>query len=203
MLLPNIQQRSSSASPAPHPSRSSQSSPQRQPGPQSLVSPLPSIPTLIAALPITQQPSHDPALKITWCRDVIFLVDRLQQNTSPDNPIGPAQIPDPQLARLVQVAVPMILQIAGTQPVPNPAPRYIAEAVYLRATFAASGAYPDFVQQNPRAAFRDFEQAARAGHAAAWFKLGRDYENFSDASHARDCFERGVKLGVESCIYVC
>jgi hypothetical protein len=149
-----------------------------------------------------QQPSRDAGLKITWCRDVFFLVDRLQQNTSPDNPVGPAQIPDPQLAHLVQIALPIVLQVASTQPVPNPTPRYIAEAIYHRATFAASGAFPDFVQQDPRAAFRGFENAARAGFAAAWFKLGRDYENFSDVSHAKDCFERGVKLGVESCIYV-
>ena len=50
--------------------------------------------------------------------------------------------------------------------------------------------------------FRDFEQAARAGYAQAWFRLGRDYENFNDALHARDCFERGLKLNVESCVYV-
>ena len=85
---------------------------------------------------------------------------------------------------------------------PQPIPLHVAEAIYLRATFAASGAYPDQVKQNPRAAFRDFEQAARSGYNAAWFRLGRDYENFNDAVHAKDCFERGVKLGVESCCYV-
>jgi hypothetical protein len=81
-------------------------------------------------------------------------------------------------------------------------PIYIAEAIYLQATFAASGAYPDQVKQNPRMAFRGFEQAARGGYNAAWFRLGRDYENFNDAAHAKDCFERGVKFGVENCCYV-
>ena len=68
--------------------------------------------------------------------------------------------------------------------------------------FSASGAYPDHVQHNPRIAFRDIEQAAGAGYAQAWLRLGRDYENFNDALHARDCFERGLKLNVKSCVYV-
>lgn len=80
-------------------------------------------------------------------------------------------------------------------------PIYVAEAIFLQATFAASGAYPDQVKQNPRMAFRGFEQAARGGFAGAWFRLGRDYENFNDAAHAKDCFERGAKLGVENCCY--
>ncbi|KZP03527.1 hypothetical protein FIBSPDRAFT_904948 [Athelia psychrophila] len=71
----------------------------------------------------------------------------------------------------------------------------------IRATFAASGAYPGQVAQNPRTAFRDFEAAARGGYAPAWFKLGRDYENFSDFAHAKDCFERGAKARVEGCAY--
>jgi hypothetical protein len=115
--------------------------------------------------------------------------------------LGPATIQDPQLLRLVQTAVPLVLQIASAQ-YPASFPVFAAEAIYLRATFSASGAYPDHVQHNPRVAFRDFEQAARAGYAQAWFRLGRDYENFNDAAHARDCFERGVKLNVESCVYL-
>lgn len=131
-----------------------------------------------------------------------MLVDRAQQNSSGDSPpAGPAVIQDPQLSRLVQIAVPTVLQIASAQ-LPNPTPVFAAEAIYLRATFAASGAYPDHIQHNPRVAFRDFEHAARAGYAQAWFRLGRDYENFNDAAHARDCFERGLKLNVESCVYV-
>lgn len=132
-----------------------------------------------------------------------MLVDRAQQDSSSDDtpPVGPATIQDPQLLRLVQTAVPLVLHIASAQ-YPASFPVFAAEAIYLRATFSASGAYPDHVQHNPRVAFRDFEQAARAGYAQAWFRLGRDYENFNDAAHARDCFERGVKLNVESCVYV-
>ncbi|KZP30970.1 HCP-like protein [Athelia psychrophila] len=62
-------------------------------------------------------------------------------------------------------------------------------------------AYPGQVAQNPRTAFRDLEAAARGGYAPAWFKLGRDYENFSDFAHAKDCFERWAKARVESCVY--
>ncbi|KAF8843893.1 HCP-like protein [Paxillus ammoniavirescens] len=176
-------------------------SPPRQIGAPSLTAPLPSVQSLTAALPTVQQPNHDPTLKVNWARDVFMLVDRTQQNSSDDTPpVGPVTIQDPQLLRLSQVAVPLIVQIASAHH-PTPLPVYVAEAIYLRATFAASGAYPDHVPHNPRIAFRDFEQAARAGYAQAWFRLGRDYENFNDITHARDCFERGVKLNVESCVY--
>ncbi|KAF9039654.1 HCP-like protein [Hymenopellis radicata] len=67
------------------------------------------------------------------------------------------------------------------------------EAVYLRACISASA--------NPRQAFRDFEASARAGCHMAWFRLGRDYEQFGDNQHAKECFERGVRVGVNSCSY--
>lgn len=72
----------------------------------------------------------------------------------------------------------------------------------MRALFSASGTYPEHVAHDPRKAFRDFETAARAGYGEGWFRLGRDYENFDDSSRAKACFERGVKLGIGSCIYV-
>ncbi|KAF8137269.1 HCP-like protein [Boletus edulis] len=196
---PHMHPRSNSVQPSYFPPQAP--SPPRQNGVPSLTAPLPTIQSLATALPTIQQSSHDPALKITWARDVLMLVDRAQQNASDDTPpVGPVTIQDPQLLRLVQIAVPLVLQIASAQ-YPNQIPVFAAEAIYLRATFAASGAYPDHVQHNPRLAFRDFEQSARAGYAQAWFRLGRDYENFNDAAHARDCFERGVKLNVESCVY--
>ncbi|KAF8189799.1 hypothetical protein K438DRAFT_1907217 [Mycena galopus ATCC 62051] len=137
----------------------------------SLTVPLPAIAALTAAQPTVTSPSHDPALQLAWARDVLFLVDRTPSlSTSP----------------LALAAVPLILQLAGTTP---PLP----EAVYLRATFAASGAYPALCPPNPRAAFRDFEAAARAGHAPAWFRLARDYEAFNDAPHALDCLNRGAR----------
>jgi hypothetical protein len=198
-LTPSLAALSFSAPPPQPPS-----SPPKQQGTPSLTATLPTIPSLSQALPSIQQPSYDPASKIAWCRDVIFLVDRMQQTgPSTEPPVGPARITDPQLQRLVQFAVPLILQMASPQPMPSPMPLPVAEAIYLRATFAASGAYPEHVRHSPRSAFRDFEQAARGGYATAWFRLGRDYENFNDFAHAKDCFERGVKQGVESCCYVC
>ena len=87
-------------------------------------------------------------------------------------------------------------------PVQGALPAFVAEAIYMRALCASTGVFPQFVPHDPRTAFRDFERAAKSGHHAAWFKLGREYENFGDMQHAKDCFERGAKHGVESCLYV-
>jgi hypothetical protein len=175
-------------------------------GPPSLTAPLPTIASLIAALPSVQTPGNSPTSKIAWCRDVVGLVDRLyvspNQTDSADSPPGPINVTDHELNNLVDIAVPLILQFANPNPVPQTLPPYVAEATYLRATFEATGAYPKFVQQSPRTAFRDFEKAARAGFSAAWFKLGRDYENFDDFPHAKDCYERGIRNNNESCLYV-
>ncbi|KAF8809152.1 HCP-like protein [Phlegmacium glaucopus] len=175
-----------------------------QPSLPSLTAPLPNLAQLQSAASIIQSPTHDPALKVAWCRDVFFLIDLAQQNTVPgaDPPVGPAIITDPLLSRLAQIAVPLLLQLSQSHnPAQGKIPPFIAEAISIRATLAATGAFPDFVKHNPRSAFRDFETAARGGFPAAWFKLGRDYENFNDHVHARDCFERGVRLNVESCLY--
>ena len=168
----------------------------------SLTAPLPTIQTLTEAIPSIQDPSFDPARKVLWCRNIFLLVDRLNQSTA-ELPTGPVHIEDPQLLRLAQIAVPTILAIASPQPVLNPTPSHIAEAIYLRATLESSGAFPGDVPLDLRIAFRHYEQAARSGYARAWFKLGRDYEDYGDDKHARSCFERGVKAGVESCLFVC
>ncbi|KAI9451956.1 hypothetical protein F5148DRAFT_1301022 [Russula earlei] len=173
-------------------------------GPPSLTAPFPTIASLIAASPSAQ--NNSPASKVAWCRDVIGLVERLyvapnNQTGSADSASGPIHVADQELNDLVEIAIPMILQIANPNPVPQPLPLHVSEAIYLRATFEATGAYPQHVQQNPRLAFRDFERAARAGFSAAWFKLGRDYENFGDFSRAKDCYERGIRKNNESCLY--
>ncbi|KAJ7826844.1 hypothetical protein B0H13DRAFT_2120471, partial [Mycena leptocephala] len=146
--------------------------PARLPSPPrdgSLTVPLPSVSALTAALATVTAPSHDPALQLAWARDVLFLVDRT-----------PALASSP----LALAAAPLVLTLAqGGMP----------EAMYLRATFAASGQFPNVMPANPRAAFRDFEAAARAGHAPAWFRLARDYEAFNDTPHAIDCLNRGAK----------
>ncbi|KAF7289865.1 hypothetical protein MIND_01360900 [Mycena indigotica] len=147
--------------------------PPRLPSPPrdgSLTVPLPSISALTAAMSTVTSPNHDPQLQLAWARDVMFLVDRTPSlSTSP----------------LALAAVPLLLTLASTHNLP--------EALFLRATFASSGAYPNFIPQNPRAAFRDFETAARAGYSAAWFRLARDYEQFNDTTHALDCLNRGAK----------
>ncbi|KAJ6492987.1 hypothetical protein C8R45DRAFT_1135818 [Mycena sanguinolenta] len=148
--------------------------PPRLPSPPrdgSLTVPLPSIAALTAALPTVTSPSHDAQLQLAWARDVLFLVDRTPSlSTSP----------------LALAAVPLVLSLASS---PSPP----AESLYLRATFASAGTYPSLCPSNPRAAFRDFEAAARAGHAPAWFRLARDYEAFNDSPHAVDCLNRGAK----------
>ncbi|KAJ7850573.1 hypothetical protein B0H13DRAFT_2086777, partial [Mycena leptocephala] len=133
-------------------------------------SPSPSPPSpLDAAVATVTAPSHDPALQLAWARDVLFLVDRT-----------PALATSP----LALAAAPLVLTLAqGSMP----------EAMYLRATFAVSGQFPNVMPANPRAAFRDFEAAARAGHAPAWFRLARDYEAFNNTPHALDCLNRGAK----------
>lgn len=201
--------------------------PQQQTGssvngaPPSLTAPLPTISALLASQQAVQNPSTDPASKIAWCRDVLSLANRATQTAaggsngssggqSGTDPIpGPARITDPNLRRLADVAVPLVLGIANSAqqqqnpdaPSPKLAPP-VAEAVYLRAVISSAGSFPQFTPQNSRTAFRDFETAARSGFHASWFRLGRDYENFGDDMHARDCFERGLKYNVESCIYV-
>ncbi|KAH9886008.1 hypothetical protein C8Q73DRAFT_740386 [Cubamyces lactineus] len=176
-------------------------------GPPSLTAPLPTVAILSVQQVAIQQPTADPARRIAWCRDVLALVDRAQQlvartnANSTDPAVGPAQIDDPELQKLVNVAIPIILQISSQAPPQGPLPPFAAEAIYMRATCAATGIYPQFIPHDPRTAFRDFERAAKAGYHAAWFKLGREYENFGDVQHAKECFERGMKHGVESCYY--
>ncbi|THU83516.1 hypothetical protein K435DRAFT_689452 [Dendrothele bispora CBS 962.96] len=177
--------------------------------PPSLTAAIPTIPALSQAMPIIQNPTHDPALKVTWCRDVLFLVERAHATatgTSPGSepPAGPVMLEDPQLAKLAQIAVPIILQVANgasAYPSGNGMPPHVSEALYQRACLTASGAFPEHVKQNPRQAFRDFETSARAGFGRAWFRIGRDYEGFGDVPHAKECFERGCVRGVGSCLY--
>ena len=152
-----------------------QSPPPPPPPPPPLQAPA-ALPSLTASLPVLaqlqsaagaiQSPTHDPALKVAWCRDVFFLIDRANRGLVPgaDPPVGPVTITDPILLRLAQIAVPLILQLSQSH---NPSQGkilpYIAEAIFIRATLAATGAFPDYVRLNPRNAFRDFELAARGG----------------------------------------
>ena len=170
-----------------------------------LTAPLPVLGQLEEAAPIVQQPTHDPTLKVAWCRDVFYLIKcSIQASSKTDLPIGPVTIPDPSLARLAHIAVPLVLQLASSHPTPPPQgqklPRYVAEVIAMRAILAATGAFPEHVTHDPCTAFRDFHFAAKNGFTRAYFNLGRDFENFDDHVHAKRCFEKGVGRNVESCL---
>jgi hypothetical protein len=204
---PHVRHQSSSFSAPPLPQQASGPS-----APPSLTAPLPTVSGLAALLPAIQQPDYDPAQRVAWCKDVLGLVNRAENSqtvssnptsvTTADLVVGPVRIGDPQLQRLVDVAVPIIKEISSPNPMPKPTPLHISEAIYLKAMCEASGAYPQLIKRDPRTAFRNFEYAARHGYSAAWFKIGRDYENFGDITHAKDAFERGVKAGNAQCLYV-
>ncbi|KIY48771.1 HCP-like protein [Fistulina hepatica ATCC 64428] len=169
--------------------------------PPTLTAPLPTPRDLSSSLADVQG-SMSESEKIAWCSQVLYLVDRAQPGyTSTDPLIGPAIIEDPQLKKLADLAVSIVLGISGSYPSGAGMPAFAAEALYHRACFAASGAFPTVVKQNPRQAFRDFEASARAGFSRAWFRLGRDYESFNDDDRARDCYERGTRGGDEASIY--
>ncbi|KAJ7770433.1 hypothetical protein B0H16DRAFT_1774096 [Mycena metata] len=152
------------------PARTPSPMPPRLPSPPrdgTLTAPLPTQAALTAALPSIA--STPPDAQLAWARDVLFLVERTPSLTA---------------SPLAQAAVPLILALASSG---------VPEALYYRATFAAAGTYPALLPANPRAAFRDFEAAARAGWAPAWFRLARDYEAFNDTTHALDCLNRGAE----------
>lgn len=163
-----------------------------------ITQPLPSVPTLLAAMPTVSQPTHDPALQMAFVRDVFILIAQehpefLQSNS------GAITLENDDLQTLLISSVDILNRIAATQTTPVTAP--VAEALFHRAMLSASGAFPALAKHNPRGAFRDFETAARNGQPKAWFRLGRDYEAFKDESRAKDCFERGARAEDESCLY--
>ena len=144
--------------------------------------------------------------QVTWIRDVLSLVTRVTSpspaSSGTDLQTGPVHIEDTELQQLADSAITHLLNIVPTAPsAGTKMPKANAEALYIRATLTASGAFPSQIPQNSRVAFRTFEAAARAGHFTAWFRLGRDYEAFGDSSHARDCFERGARSDDVSCLY--
>lgn len=138
--------------------------------------------------------SPDPGEQVAWAKAVLYIADRATATASGDSFIGPAVFTDPMLRRLADEAVQLILTVTAMTPL-------IPEAMYQRAMLASQGSMQHLIPLNPRAAFRDFEVAARGGYHIAWFRLGRDYEQFSDHTRAKDCFTRGIKADVASCCY--
>lgn len=175
-------------------------------GAPTLTAPLPTISSLEDAASAARSSNTNSEARVRWIRDVLFLVNRSctpsASGSATDTQLGAINIDDPALQNLAYSAVELLLALipavppSGTKLSPP-----IAEALYLRATLTSSGAFPAQIAQNPRAAFRAFEAAARSGHARAWFNIGRDYEAFGESKRASDCFERGAKADDVSCLY--
>ncbi|KAG9034556.1 hypothetical protein FS837_002165 [Tulasnella sp. UAMH 9824] len=176
--------------------------PSPEKGPPSVVAPLPTIASLTSSASSIAT-SSDPASKIKWAKDVLGLVDRTLAGGSSkakDETSG-SKISDPDLVRLTDMAIQHIMNIAGNAVAGGTIPRFVAEALYLRAGLYATGSFPNYLQKDPRMAFKDYETAARAGYNAAWFKLGRDYESVGDLGKAKECFDLGVSLNETGCLY--
>ncbi|PCH36856.1 HCP-like protein [Wolfiporia cocos MD-104 SS10] len=170
-----------------------------------LITPLPTIATLTTLLATVQQPTYDPAGQVSWCRDVLSIADKQRggdpASTDPNAPLPPFNY-DPSLQRLIDTALPMLLKLAARRkPMSSFMPGYVSEAMYLCGVYEANGAFPEHIAHNPQGAFSRFESAAKGGYHAAWYRLGSDYERFGDNAHAKECFERGAKHDVPSCIY--
>ncbi|KAJ1311185.1 hypothetical protein OPQ81_009686 [Rhizoctonia solani] len=164
--------------------------------PPAIVIPMPTVSTLLAAESKISKPTHI----VAWAKAVLALVDRLQPDVDPNSP---EPISDPAVARLANVAIQHVVSFASVwqEGSRDPVPPHVAEALYLRGTLEASGAFPDRIPRDQRSAFRDFNEAARQGYKAGWFKIGRDYESVKDMTRAREVFERGASLKETSCIY--
>ncbi|EPT01959.1 hypothetical protein FOMPIDRAFT_1160806 [Fomitopsis schrenkii] len=169
-----------------------------------LVARLPTVATLSVQLNVVQDPSYDPAGQVAWCHEVLDLVERtVRLYPSGKPPSGtPACIADPELQRLVDTAIPMLLKLGGRKKSSqNFVPGYVAEAIYLCSTCEASGAFPQYISHNPKHAFSQCDQAARAGYHPAWLDLARDFEKFGDVQHALDCLEYGAQHSVPGCLF--
>ncbi|KAF8761739.1 HCP-like protein [Rhizoctonia solani] len=145
-------------------------------------------------------PGQPPAI-VTPMPTVSTLLAAESKLTKP--PSNPEPISDPVVARLANVAIQHVLSFASVWQVGSrdPVPPHVAEALYLRGTLEASGAFPEKIPRDQRSAFRDFNEAARQGYKAGWFKIGRDYESVKDMARAREVFERGAGLKETSCLY--
>lgn len=169
-----------------------------------LVARLPTVATLSVQVNAVQDPSYDPAGQVAWCHEVLDLLERtlrLQPSGSP--PSGtPVRIDDPELQRLIDTAIPMLLKLAGRKKSQGFVPGYVAEAIYLCSTCEASGAFPQYIPHDPKHAFSQCDLAARSGYHPAWLDLARDFEKFGDVQHARDCLEYGAQHSVPGCLFV-
>ena len=167
-------------------------------GPPSITVPLPDLNSLIDM----KGNQSDPTALLEWSKDVLAFVERRERTLSATGVPFDRRNHDEeaQIAPLVDHAVQVILTLAASS---NSTPKAVLiEALYLRADMTASGAYSDHRPRDPRAAFRDFEGSAKGGFAAAWFRIGREYEQVPDVGRAVDAYQRGVKANDCSSLYV-
>lgn len=165
-----------------------------------MVAPLPTIASLTSSASSIAT-SSDPASKVKWAKDVLALVDRAAPASKSKAEASGSKITDPDLVRLTDMAIQHIMNIAGNVAAGGPIPRFVAEALYLRGGLHSTGSFPNYLQKDPRLAFKDYETAARAGFSPAWFKLGRDYESVGDLGKAKECFDLGVSLNETGSLY--
>ena len=150
------------------------------PTPGRLAAALPSVESLRNALQSVQSPTASDTSRVAWIRDVLFLVNRATASSAdasssgdasplsllPSVKKGPVNIEDPALRDLADYALTLLINIMPTLPARDEklSPP-LAEALYIRAKLTASGLFPEYLPASPRNAFREFEVAARAGHA--------------------------------------
>lgn len=128
--------------------------------------------------------------KLHWAEDVIRLVDRhLRISKTSEAPAA--------LYPLLTAAIPIIVSTTS-----HKSSVLLATASYIKAHLLSTGSCTDYLPQDARQAFKDFEIAARAGEIRAWFRLGRDYESCGELERAKACFERGANKGDCECLYV-
>ncbi|TIB84157.1 hypothetical protein E3Q19_04459 [Wallemia mellicola] len=142
-----------------------------------------------------------PAELLEWSKNVLSYVERRERTLSVTGvPYDRRNLEEEEkIAPLVDHAVQVILTLAASS---NSTPKpVLIEALYLRADMTSSGAYSDHRPRDPRAAFRDFEAAAKGGFASAWFRIGREYEQVPDVGRAVDAYQRGIKFNDCSSLY--
>ncbi|KIJ38570.1 hypothetical protein M422DRAFT_258680 [Sphaerobolus stellatus SS14] len=135
---------------------------------------------------------HNPSW-LPWIRDVVFLIERYSV-PSQSQP-GTVEISHPILRALTASAASALIRILSSTP------PHLPETMYLHSLLPANGAVNELIPFSRRDTYKDWENARTRGWNKVWLRLGRDYESVENFSRARDCFERGLRAGVESCIY--
>lgn len=175
--------------------------PEKKFQPLSLVAPLPTIASLSEFAQTLDQ--HDTERQLAWARATLNLADRKLKNIAKRQSPDPSLLPDPDLDRLLKLAIKQVLSVTTAPFNPLNPPKCVPEALYLCGT--AYCPESDSLQpsnNDSEMAFRYFEKAANMGYAPAWFRLGRFCEAEEDYVSARECYDRGVRLVEKTCTYV-